>query len=33
VVGTHEINGPPKDVDYQKISKLGNQLVEKIKSK
>jgi len=31
VVGTHEINGPPKDVDYQKIIELGEQLVEKIK--
>jgi flavorubredoxin len=32
VVGTHEINGPPKDIDYQKIFELGNKLVEKIKS-
>lgn len=32
VVGTHEINGPPKDIDYQKIIELGNQLVKKIKS-
>lgn len=31
IVGTVDINGPPKDSDYQKILELGNQLVEKIK--
>lgn len=31
VVGTHEINGPPKDVDYEKIDEFGEQLVKKIK--
>jgi len=31
IVGTLDINGPPKDADYQKILELGNQLVEKIK--
>ncbi|OGS41065.1 MAG: MBL fold hydrolase [Euryarchaeota archaeon RBG_13_31_8] len=33
IVGTVDINGPPKDSDYQKILELGNQLVEKIKNK
>ena len=31
VVGTHKINGPPKEEDHQKIIELRNQLVEKIK--
>ena len=31
IVGTIDINGPPKDADYQKIFELGNQLIEKIK--
>jgi len=31
IIGTLDINGPPKDTDFQKILELGNQLIEKIK--
>ncbi len=33
IVGTTEINGPPKDEDYETIVKIGLRLAEKIKEK
>ena len=31
IIGTHEINGPPKEIDYKKTIELGEMLAKKIK--
>ncbi len=32
ILGTHKVNGPPKEKDYQKSFELGEQLAKKIKA-